>query len=609
MPVLYAYDLETLNWDKPVCAAFVGDGGARWAHYGDECYSALVSEMQRRGGQWVAHAGGRFDLLLLLPFFDRKPDEVIVTGTTILAARWRKSSGGRPLTVRDSFPWFLSSLAKIGDAIGHPKKDVDRGAIKNLTRREVLEYCLDDCDILYEACEIARDYLESQNARAAWTAGGSAVSLLRAIEPDTWRAAEHLSSPINSIIDATGYIRGGRVECWARGRRAPVYSYDLKSSYPSQYAFRPVGFGLREAQKSDENAPHGVWLCRWYWPYRDRIPPAVDQGTQAGVGHCEAPLIDDEIAAFESQGIRVEKLSGWVPLKMINAGARFVREMYAQKESRNGKMRFCAKVFLNSLHGKFGENPIKDAWRTGGKPEDWYREPPTLRGDFWSFKTLSETPDGMGLPHMQPIAAAQILGRARVVLWVMFHAIQKAGGRVYYCDTDSVHTDLPPEKMQKIIRGRPGVKGGLGSDLGQWELESGPCEGIYVGPKSYILRNLETGEIEKAACKGVPWHSLEKGIVRDDVSPPLYRQARDDENGADIRWSFFETASNGAAVAQMGGITTFVSGVDKGEWKKRVKTRTIRPTTRGRAIAPNGDWRYLTPSEIRSGLSPDSFSL
>lgn len=557
--------------------------------WGRDAGKDLVAFALSVGGQWVAHFGGRFDLLLLLEHLP-PADEVILSGTTVLSAVYKTGIPKR-LTFRDSFPWFLASLAKIGDAVGLEKLDVDRQRINDLSKQEVLDYCERDCQILMRGILAARDFLAAHGARPKWTAGSSAVELLRVLEPPTFHRLKAHQNQVDDVRGALSAVRGGRVECWARGEVEGVYSYDFKSSYPARYMREPIGIGLVKLEPG-ELAEAGAWRCWWRWPWRDRIPPVVDHRWQTGAGWCEAWLINEEIAALEAEGIEVTRHEGWGAETSIDFGQRFGRTLYEAKEG-DGMTKFCAKVWLNSLHGKSGENPVKESWSSGEKPSDYYGNAPRLVGDYWRYSKLACDADGFCPPHVQPVAAAQILGRARVALWQVFKAIQEHGGRVLYCDTDSVHTTLPPDTMRSIYPN-------MGSDIGQLEIEAGPCRGIYLGPKMYLLID-DAGEIVKGACKGVPWKTLGDGVRTVPPSGiPLYRQARDKERGEDLRERFFLEALGGGAQVLTEGITSFLGGVRRKEWGAERKPRLIKPTSAGKRFSPGGAWAYETAAEAAS---------
>ena len=79
--------------------------------------------------------------------------------------------------------------------------------------------------------------------------------------------------------------------------------------------------------------------------------------------------------------------------------------------------------------------------------------------------------------------ASAITAYARINLNKYKEHIFKMGGKVYYCDTDSLVTDL---KLLTSMR------------LGKLKLEYRICEGFFIAPKSYllILKNFE-GEVIK----------------------------------------------------------------------------------------------------------------
>jgi hypothetical protein len=453
------------------------------------------------------------------------------------------------------------------------------------------------------AMQAAHNYLAAQGAQRAWTSGSAAVNLLRSLEPGSWSLMRRFAVDPDSAREALAGVRGGRVECWHRGRVSGVYSYDFKSSYPARYAATQVGLGLRRADPKDWRAelPNGMFLARWYWPHRRKIPPAVDMYTGAGAGHCEAWLAGEEIAAFRECGVQVEVSHGWAPEIMAPIGHVFVEEMYRQKEGGSP----WAKVHLNSFHGKASENPLKTAW-TAEHPDKWLFAPPKLRkfpgGQYWESFSLHVDGGGKCAPSIHPVMAAQILARARVALWRVLAETQSAGYPVYYCDTDSVHCGAPPEAMEGIAR-RAGTTVGCG--LGELALEAGPCDAIYLGPKAYILCDSD-GQIQKSALKGAPLNALKNGVCVEGrgTGKQLYRQARGGERGEDLRSTLFAEAAAypwGAHVRKE-GVTSFLWGLKQrgGSWGKLVIDRTVRYCGRGKTWDTElggGAWCYLTPAD------------
>lgn len=570
-PVYWGWDLETVNWGDPLAACAMSSRGDEIRLYGPDCVQKLCKTMREIKGTWLAHGSGIFDTLIALRYL--RASTIIQTGSSILCANVGH------LKLRDSFPWWLASLAKVGDAVELPKLDVDRGRIEELTRAECLTYCMRDCEILMRGARACLDFLKARGAGRRWTAGGSAMALLAALEPSSAALMRRFRPEAEDCQSALRSIRGGRVECWARGHVPRVFSYDFRSSYPARYASSSVGLGLRRARGRE---PYGVFRCRWNWPYRTRIPPALDHMTAGGFGWCEGELADCEIAAFEEAGAEVRVGEGWAPLAMVPVGHELVRELFAAKEG-GGTDAFFSKVFLNSASGKLSENPYKVQW-SSRRPRKWVGPEPERLGDYWRSYSLQIDRQGRAPWNCHPIASAQILARARVALWRVFRHIEAVGGEVYYCDTDSIHTDLPPERMI-----------GIGDGLGELALEAGPCEGVYLGPKSYLLHN--NGEPVKAALKGFPFKALSSAIYENGG----YSTDKG-ADGFDLRYEVFETALKRPVTVRRESLATFIEGIGT-DWPKIATERTLRPTGRGKRLGAHG-WAYQSPGELGFDRTP-----
>jgi hypothetical protein len=567
---VWAWDIESTDWDQPIAVCAVSEHGDEIKIYGRDCLPKMAQRMKQIKGSWVAHAGGIYDTLLMLRHIQAR--SLIVTGTTVLSANFGH------LKLRDSFPWWLCGLAKVGKAVGQHKMDVDRRKIHELTQTEVMNYCLSDCEILMKGIAASFEYLESKGAERRWTAGGSAVSLLKALEPTSAILMRQLRPDVDEAQSALQAVKGGRVECWARGHVDRVFSYDFKSSYPARYFDDQIGLGLRPVKNREDR---GIYFCRWHWPHRDRIPPALDSTTQGGFGWCDGWLVDCEIAAFEEAGADVEVGHGFAPMVMAPVGHVFARDLYSQKEG-GGINSFFSKVFLNSLHGKLQENPYKCQW-TRDRPKTWIGPDPERLGPYWRSYKVSVDKENRSAWNTHPVGAAQILARARVALWRVFRDIEKKGGRVFYCDTDSIHTNLSPEQM-----------GTLGHSIGDLALESGPTEAIYLGPKSYLLHR--DGEIVKSALKGFPFKEL-KSATKSGRTYTLT-----DHGGFDYRVEVFEKALRAPITVERESLSTFITGINS-NWAVSTLSRTLSTTGRGKRIGPDG-FEYLSPKEMGHNKDP-----
>ena len=141
---------------------------------------------------------------------------------------------------------------------------------------------------------------------------------------------------------------------------------------------------------------------------------------------------------------------------------RYIDTFMEMKKNGKGAIRATAKLFLNSLYGKFGMNPIKEE-----KIIDYQEN---------TFSTISTDNDGNKLDYLDKgvfIAMASfITSYAREVLLT---SIEKVYDRFLYCDTDSIHItgyDIPNITIHD-------------KNLGAWKLEGKFTKAKYIGAKRY----------------------------------------------------------------------------------------------------------------------------
>ena len=556
--VSHVYDLEAVNWTTSLSACCILADGSDFYWYGHDAYRMLALKMMQVKGTWLAHAGGRYDLLLLLQFLPR-PQSITVTGSTVLACDF-----GGGFVIRDSYPAWLSPLKKIGDAVGVPKIDVDRRFMQSLPPDELKRYNFNDCDILRRGDILMRSTFRALQMDHKWTAGSAAMEGLRKLEPVAWREMNNHRIDSMSAVMAKTTAPGGLVDCAFYGRIDNVYCYDVKSSYPARYQEAPMGVGMVPADESDWDNQQANLLVRWTTNKRIvSVAPARSRFTMSGSGLCEAWLTHGERMNLDPYIDRKSVVTGYKPALTMWVGKEFAATMFKYKEKL--KIPF-AKLWANSAHGKFLEDPIKDKWCRNSELGEY----------FPGIDMFRETEDifdgGLCGPHYQPCMAALVYGRARAHLVKSQLQVEAAGGQFLYSDTDSIFTTLPPDKMPMK----------LGNELGELAFEGGPYSGIFLGPKMYLLH--ENGKPKKIASKGVPIDRLTRGVVVDGV----YQES--EASTDDLRLRFFEQVlDSGTARILKDGVRSFVTGAKKADWtdvKKEI--RTVRQTWSGRQEVKQG---------------------
>jgi len=591
------------RWDGATLIIAKREDGERVVFRGATCMAEFSDFIERNPEIYFAHYGGGYDVPLLLNYW--RAEKIVLTGSTILSAEGRKG-----LSMRDTFPFWLASAAKIGDAIGKPKFDIDRSQIERLSQQELEDYCERDVDVIREAMGHCRGFLTDYgvNPDNVSTAGTAATRLMQKIEPLSYQILSDNKIQTQLICEMlnSGANPGGMTASYALGRRRGVHGFDVKSSYPARYAKRDVPIGLRKADASDLSNPEsfkGIAQASYYWPFRRRVPVAYDDLTGAGFGHIDSWLCDDEIQILLELGIKVTLHQGWCGVDYVPIGQDFARELFFAKE-QPGPRSFFPKTFVNSWHGKTGMNPVRDNfearyprkyWKPGGEPD--------LKGWLWHFYSLGCDKDGFAPWHSQPMISAIVLGRARAALWRINNCFQQAGWQVFYNDTDSLLTDCPPERAPMA----------LGKDLGQLAYEGGPYDAIFLGAKAYILID-NNGHVAKCALKGIPHKSYKDAIwgmepnSRGELIEVL-REARGSERlagggiytrkglGRDLRIDLFERALAGGVHAYKEGVRSFKKGLRDLDWKRDSLTREVKPTVTALDFDDAG-WRLLSADEI-----------
>lgn len=585
----FYYDLETTDWDKPLAAVVMDAEGHTTRFTGPECVAA-VAEMQRRvGGTWWAHAGGIFDHLLCWRH-GQLPADLILTGSSVLKATGLAVRGRPSLVYRDSYPRWLASLAKVGKAVGLPKLEAPRGALETIPLEETLRYCERDVEILKRGTEETDAFLAKHGVKAN-TSGSAAVKLLEALDPGTWAQMarpdcevspdvacgvegdpgedHHGDGPLPGALEA---VRGGRVEVRRIGVvKGPIYVYDLHSSYPSQYGKAPMPIGCERTESKDLHAKL-PWVDMVTWQeHTDPDRTAFELGQYGtGQGFQCAWLTSEQALDLEKRNMRPQRVGvGFTAVAVVSDfAAEFVRRLYAAKEG-GGSEAFFSKVTLNSLHGRFGINVQK--WRHVLRAEN---RPDAILPPGTDFVRLYEAHAQLVKvdPSQQPLTAAFVLARARQTLARAIERVEREGFLFYYCDTDSLHTNAPPDMLARILPGQ------VGPDLGQWGHEFTAEEACYLGPKLYALR-AET-KVKKAA-KGFP---SKLALLPDGTA--------EESRGADDQsWAVFLEAAERELKIARGGLAKAKQGSAMGQ--KQTLTRTMRATYTGRHLHPDGRLTYL----------------
>jgi hypothetical protein len=420
-----------------------------------------------------SHYGSEFDILHLAAVHP-------LTNITYRKGKIHSASTGGAW-LHSSERLYPDSLAKCARWLGM-RKLYDASDPTAITDAEAEAQALNDCRILVALNEKHRRWIAGFPAPRGqdpiWpkSGGRTAIYLMESLEPDLVDHLRRHPLDLEEWRAHQGAHQGARTETWRLGYVPEVWIYDLCSSYAAGWMEGPVPVGPWRRVSQEIAGRLGVYYCSRVRQNRERLPVTLVGHAARYEGH--GTLTSEEIAAIRSAGGAVEVEGGWVSDEERPMAQRLVDLVYPMKV---GGVPW-AKAILSSIHGKTIQELVRDTYRHTAAG---YQRDRDLCLPDW---------------YQKPLIGAVIYARARLKLWRTLEAVREAGWEVYACDTDSIHTNCPPDQFPLE----------LGDVCGQWRLQWGwPCEACYCGPKFYALRRpRELGETPTKEWRLEPSGSL-----------------------------------------------------------------------------------------------------
>lgn len=525
------------------------DDGERFREFGTS--KELLDFLADKEYCVYAHNGGKFDYHLdaskggFLTRMEPFSEVLIING------RLAKFSIGE-CEFRDSFNILPVALADMHEGA---KLDMDYTLMEADQRHKhmpkIREYLKRDCRSLWEA---VNDF-QAKYGRGM-TLAGSAMK--------QWRKISGESAPTSSesfYNDMMPYYYGGRVECFRAGIIKNEFKLvDINSAYPyammqdHPFSADPVITVPRISDKVICEAFYHVdAVSDGAFPFR-----AVDglcfPSDSAARGYFVTGW--ELKAALDTKSVKLLKIHSKTDFaKTINFRS-YIDHFYAMKKAaaKGSREYTFAKLFMNSLYGKFGANPEKyynysivppdcvEAAEAKGvkmRLKDFQREMRKKPKDTEYYrvtkKELKQEPHYAGATFADMLGpwalireglndeekryynlatAASITGFVRAYLWRHIHAVCAAGGEPLYCDTDSLAFKGGTEAFK------------LGKELGEWNLEGTYKRGGIGGKKLYAFQATDASVAADVAAfvakrgrkpspadvAGMTWKTASKGV-------------------------------------------------------------------------------------------------
>ena len=394
------------------------------------------------------------------------------SGLSIVSARLNKSK----ITFYDTLNHFPFSVAAMGQALDLPKLPMDLTGWSYVDR---------DALIVQRYSSLMQDRYNSHGANFNATLPSSALDLYRR----SFLPFE-VKRPEKDILDYlfNGYY-GGRVEVFntAPITGNPIYCIDINSMYPFVMQDSYPNPNYYHKRKNIRLDHHCVANVKVSIPTSCYLPPLAlrrDKRLIFPVGTFSGYWTNEELIALLERGGKILKVYSVVEFPDECFPFRnYVKRLYKVKTNATNELeRYSAKLFLNSLYGKMGERVnIVNIYHADKVPND---KTAILYGDYAYVQEGQKYPG-----HTNAIWAIVTTAKARLYLLSQMEYIMQSGGKLLYCDTDSIfyQAEKPLHKESQ--------------KLGGWKLEGTYSFAQFLAPKLYgVLEN----DIMKVRAKGVP---------------------------------------------------------------------------------------------------------
>jgi hypothetical protein len=420
--------------------------------------------------------------------------------------------------------------------------------------RKLEAYCTADLDALWDGLHELRDKAAEWDLDLGQTLGSSAVKYARrmGVEIDhgmkatTWKTARRA-------------LYGGRCEVFSRGGTGAL-DYDRHACYAAEMAGSlPVGKAVRrwgdEASKHFDKSTPGVYFARVNVSPYEWIPPLPLRSSEGKISYPTGCFSGwwalPELEHASEAGAEVLGISEAVTWPELGRPLRPLIEHLFELRSEQPEGSFYEawlKLYPNSLAGKLEERPVKQVFLinppklgvcpagpwdlcSSGNPETdcgkccrWHCSETCGAYVRWSKHVWARSYWRID-DHAHVGWSAYVKGNARVELHKQLIDGGEDGDDAIYCDTDEVITF--EERMR-----------GIGTGLGQWELEHRFVDLIVSRPKG-ILGTGDDGM--KARASGIPGFRELDTVVKQATQGVGYRPStmRGFKEGA-RRGLFFE---------------------------------------------------------------------
>jgi DNA polymerase elongation subunit (family B) len=540
IPTFNVFDIETDVWlddtyglpeedvntwhNRPIQTYLVTfyDGKDTFYFDGENAFKdflAVLLHKRYRGTVTYVHNGGKFDIIWLYDqlVHDKELNKKyhvkpLMQHARIMAFRF-KDDHKHHWQLRDSYSILPHSLRALCDDFDPTYKKLTMPTVPyEKDKRAWKKYCAHDCYSLHNVLNLFFNTLVEAGGMVAYTAGSIAMRSWRAIALN-----QNLPTYLeyNKMFHEAFY--GGRTEAFimlARDTGKPYYYYDVNSMYP--YVMANYEYPSSKPQSVEYQDPLdcsgkcGIMECHVVAPEDLHIPllPCHLNGKLLfPLGEWDGFYEFSFIEKAVEMGYKITPKRTW-EFESDPLFREYIMKFHALKQQSKGAAKNVYKLLMNSLFGKFAERPEKTEIITD--PDEDLEGATLIDPEFGYFVRHYER----HAAHHLPAISIRVTALAQLTLYKYIQEIQEKGGNIYYCDTDSIITDI-----------RLPVREGLGA----LEMKFDFSKGVFFTPKVYYLEPYDQKIKDKmgnVACKGFSRHfrerltyeMLEEALLTEDYS-------------------------------------------------------------------------------------------
>ncbi len=517
------YDMEWFPGTQKLRVICVYDGSRARHYFTIEAFLRNELTRENAGKRFYAHAGGMYDVAYIL-------EHIVLETGWVVSAGFSASSAvvvsvhkdGHKFQFCDSFFLLRSSLEKIakwtGDRKGTDKegdKDPEQTRLEKFHAPlpELIEYCKQDCVILWRALKATQYGLYELGCEMKVTAASTAMGFFRykflgEIIPT--------SDAVNRI--ARDAYCASRVEI-VRPVAHNVYCLDFNSSFPysmtfpqpgklikTQWRYLPKEGTIYLAEVTVKVPPCHIPAV----PYRldGRVYFPIGQWGPVWMSSVDIELLQEAGGTVVDVGrILIFEAQSWL--------SEYVHLLYDLRKNETDEFRReLLKILLNSLYGKFAENEEKTSLLIHPKHTTCRHSPPCERYDPETNTYEENSCLEMLFPGAYLETKRKAVQHVHVPISMHITALSR---RLLYrgtqvcpdvamMDTDSLHTSMyKPEDCDNLTGRDLGNGIRIGNELGELKFDPPKrySKMTFLAPKVYSGEYEEGGK-RKIRAKGFP---------------------------------------------------------------------------------------------------------